>query len=64
MVMLKARLCFQPEKQANGSPGGPASNSTPGTLQPCQEMDGLQEPVDMLIAWGKSFALKDAAEPC
>lgn len=63
-VMLKAGLHFHPGKQASGSAGRPANDSTPGTLQPCQEMDGLQEPMDMLIAWGKNFALKDAAELC
>lgn len=63
-VMLKAGLCFQPGKQASASPGGPASNFTPGTLQPRQETDGLQEPVAALIAWGKNVALEDAAEPC
>ena len=30
-VMLAAGLCFQPGKEAHGSPGGPASNSAPGT---------------------------------
>lgn len=54
-AMLRAGLCFQAGKQANGSPGGPASISAPGTLQLCQEMDGLQEPVDVLTAWGKKF---------
>lgn len=62
-VMLKAGLCLQPGKQANGEPRHPARSSAPGTLQQHQEMDGLQQPADRLTAQGEHFPSTDAADP-